>query len=86
MKYYEVVCHTLYCGEQEYSYLEIPDNEDIEDDKWCAEVDNLIAENAYEWYDEVAEDEYGDFDNYLATCSAITTEITKMEYDMFSRF
>ena len=47
MKYYEVICFTPYCGEQEYFYLEIPDYEDIGDNKWCAEVDNLIMENAY---------------------------------------
>lgn len=86
MKYYEVICFTPYCGEQEYFYLEIPDHEDLKDDKWCAEVGNLIAENAYEWYDEAAEDDYEDFDNYLASCSAITNEITKMEYDICSRF
>lgn len=83
MKYYEVVCSTPYCGEQEYFYLEIPDNEDIEDDKWCAEVDNLVAENAYEWYDEVAEDDYGNFAEYLSCCYGDVCEITKEEYDKY---
>ena len=43
-------------------------------------------ENAYEWYDEDAEDDYGDFSNYLTTCYAITNEITKMEYETYTRF
>ena len=86
LKYYEVVCFTPYCGEQEYFYLEIPDYEDIEDDKWRAEVDNLIMGNAYEWYDEDAEDDYEDFSNYLASCFAITNEISKIEYDTYTIF
>ena len=84
MKYYEVICFTPYCGEQEFFYLEIPDHEDIEDDKWCAEVDNLVMENAYEWYDDDAEDDYGNFTEYLFCCYGEVREITKIEYDKYS--
>lgn len=84
MKYYEVVCFTPYCGEQAFFYLEIPDNEDIEDDKWCAEIGDFEMENAYEWYDDDAEDDYGNFGEYLLCCHNEVREITKAEYDKYA--
>ena len=84
MKYYEVICHTPYCGEDACHYLALPDNTEIYDVGWSAEVAGLEAENAYEWYDEVAEDDYGSFEEYLSCCHSNVREITKAEYDEYS--
>ena len=83
MKYYEVICHTPYCGEDAYHYLALPDSAEIDDIEQGPEVAGLEAENAYEWYDEAAEDDYGNFEEYLANCYSDVREITKEEYDEY---
>ena len=83
MKYYEVICHTPYCGEDSYHYLALPDDVSIYDIEWSDEVAGLEAENAYEWYDEVAEEDYDNFEEYLANCYSNIREITKEEYDEY---
>ena len=84
MKYYEVICHTPYVGEDAYHYLALSDDAEIDDIEWGPEVAGLEAENAYEWYDEVAEEDYDNFEEYLSCCYSDVREITKEEYDEYA--
>lgn len=79
VKYYKVTTHTPYCGENIIHYLRIEDNEDIESYKeilW-----DWADEDAYEWWDEQAkEDYYDNFDEFRAGCGYIIEEVSRAEY------
>ena len=80
MKYYCVITYTCYCGEHTYHYLAIPDNEDIEDDKYQDKIADWVNDNASEWWDEQSEEEYDSYDDYLAECGYDVEEISEADY------
>ena len=78
MKYYEIKCETPYCGEVNYYYYK----SEKEDEKaLLAFVDECLSENANEWYDEQAEEDYPEWEDYIAACNYRVREITKEEYE-----
>ena len=78
MKYYEIKCETPYCGEDNYYYYK----SEKEDEKaFLAFVDECLNENANEWYDEQAEEDYPEWEDYIAACNYVVKEITKEEYE-----
>ena len=78
MKYYEIHCETPYCGEDNYYYYK----SEKEDEKaFLAFVDECLNENANEWYDEQAEEDYPEWADYIAACDYRVKEITKEEYE-----
>lgn len=77
MKYYEIKCETPYCGEDNYYYYKsIGDDEKA----FLAFVDECLNENANEWYDAQAEEDYPEWEDYIAACNYVVKEITKEEY------
>lgn len=80
-KYYLVIVSTPYCGEIEYHTLTIPEDEDINDDKYLYQIDEWLCENALEWWDDEDDCYEGDFDSYLGDCSYECSVITKEEYE-----
>ena len=78
MKYYEIKCETPYCGEDNYYYYK-SENED--EKALLAFVDECLSENANEWYDEQAEEDYPEWEDYIAACDYQVREITKEEYE-----
>ena len=86
MKYYRVTAYTCYCGEQTDEYIAIPDNESYESDKWLAVIDDIIDTNAFEWWDDQSREEYDDdYDAYRAECGCDITEVTKEEYEKYTK-
>ena len=43
-------------------------------------VNECLNENANEWYDEQAEEDYPEWEDYIAACDYRVREITKEEY------
>ena len=78
MKYYEIKCETPYCGEDNYYYYK------SEKEEWeksfLAFIDECLNENATEWYDEQAEEDYPEWADYIAACDYSVREITKEEF------
>lgn len=44
-------------------------------------ANECLSENANEWYDEQAEEDYPEWEDYIAACDYTTKEITKEEYE-----
>ena len=78
MKYYEIKCETPYCGEDNYYYYKSIGNDEK---AFLAFVDECLNENANEWYDEQAEEDYPEWEDYIAACNYRVREITKEEYE-----
>lgn len=73
-KHYRIITHTPYCGETGYFYLVTDDKDELMHyASWC------VSENANEWYDDEAAEEY-EWDDYLADCYCDIEEITLEEY------
>lgn len=79
MKYYRIECSTPYCGEQNYYYLATEEKKDSK--VFLSFIDDCLNENANEWYDEQAQEDYPDWEDYLSSCDYTVEEITKEEYD-----
>ena len=75
IKYYEIHCSTPYCGEDDYYYFKTDDEEKVKD-----YAQKCLYENGNEWYDEQAEIDYPDEDDYYNECDYQIKEITKEEY------
>lgn len=77
MKYYEIKCETPYCGEDNYYYYK---SKNDDENAFLIFVDECLVENANEWYDEQAEEDYPEWGDYIASCSTSVREITEEEY------
>ena len=77
MKYYEIKCETPYCGEDNYYYYR---SKNDDENAFLIFVDECLVENANEWYDEQAEEDYPEWEDYIASCSTVVREITEEEY------
>ena len=51
-KYYLVTVSTPYCGEIEHHTLAIPEDEDINDDKYLYQIDEWLCENKWRLWDD----------------------------------
>ena len=78
-RYYYIECHTPYCGEDNDYYFSC--SYDINSSKFTEIIDDFVAENATEWWDETAEEDYDNFMDYLTNCYFSLWEITKEEYN-----
>lgn len=74
MKYWSVRASTPYCGEDCFCFIEAENYDEAERKAW-----EIMYENANEWYDDEAEEDY-DWADYLAGCDAVIEEITYAEY------
>lgn len=78
-RYFEIHTYSPYCGEENYYYVIMNDKADFD-----AIATSYVEEDASEWYDEQAEDEYGDV--FWDECGYGLREITKEEYDLYKRW
>jgi hypothetical protein len=76
MKYYKIIYHTPYCGEENTYYFKTDSS--IELAKF---IDEYVIKKANEWYDEQAEEDYSEWEKYYANCGYIWELITKEEYE-----
>lgn len=76
VKYYRIIAHTPYCGETGYFYIAT----EFEDELMRFASD-CVDENANEWYDDQAAEEYPDWDDYLVECHCHIEEITLEEFN-----
>lgn len=75
MKYYEIHCETPYCGEDNYYYFKTDDKEKLKE-----YAQECLYENGNEWYDDQAEEDYPDENDYFNECNYTIKEITREEY------
>ena len=80
MKYYLITTYTCYCGEHFYHYVAIPEGESPCDEKWADLFYGWVADDAAEWWDDQSEEEYDNYDDYLAECGYDVEEISEEEY------
>lgn len=73
-KYFEIHTYSPYCGEESYHYVVVNNEMDIE-----AIAISYCEEDAYDWYDDQAEDEYGD--EFYLNCGYDLRELTKEEHE-----
>jgi len=52
MKYYLITTYTCYCGEHMYHYMAVPEDRSIEEDEFMEQIYSMVAEDAYEWWDD----------------------------------
>ena len=74
MKYWSVRASTPYCGEDCFCFIEAENYDEAERKAW-----EIMYENANEWYDDEAAQEY-DWDDYLADCYCDIVEIDLEDY------
>ena len=74
MRYWLLKADTPYCGETAYEYIEAETYEQAE-----IQGEELMYDNANEWYDEEVAEEY-DWGEYLTSCDFSVEEITYDEY------
>jgi hypothetical protein len=77
-KYYCIECHTPYCGEDNDYYFTC--SYDPNSNEFAEIIDDFVATNATEWWDEDTEENYDSFCDYFADCYFSLWEITKEEY------
>ena len=80
MKYYCITTYTCYCGEYFYHYVAIPEGQSPEDAKWADLFYGWVCDDAAEWWDDQSEEEFDNYDDYLAECGYDVEEISKEEY------
>ena len=85
MKFYLIITHTCYCGEESYYYVKVNADDkvmDIDYDTTLEEyADYLVYENADEWWDDEAELDFdGDFSSYVGEAYFDIEEISEEEY------
>ena len=85
MKFYLIITHTCYCGEESYYYAKINTNGKVMDVDWDITLEEyaeyLAEENANEWWDDEAELDFdGDYPTYSAEAYADIEEISEEEY------
>lgn len=73
-KYYRITAKTPYCGETQDYYIITEDYHKV-----LEFASDCVDDNANEWYDDEAAEEY-DWDDYLADCYCDIEEITYEEY------
>lgn len=74
MKYWEIKAETFYRGEECREAIKAETYDEAEIIAW-----DIMYNNAMEWYDDVAAEDY-DWDDYLGNCSVSIYEITREEY------
>ena len=74
MKYWLLHAETPYCGEDCYEYIEAETY-----DEAAARGDELMYENANDWYDEEVAETY-DWEDYIFECGIVVEEVTYEEY------
>lgn len=52
-KFYRIICHTPFCGEESVSYIAVANEDELH-----AAAQELCYENGAEWYDEAIEEDY----------------------------
>ena len=85
MKFYLIITHTCYCGEETYYYVKVDADGKVMDigyDTTLEEyADYLAEENANEWWDNEAELDFdGDFPTYVAEAYFDIEKISEEEY------
>ena len=77
MKYYKVICHTAFCGEESEFYIKTYSEHELR-----PQIDECVYENALEWYDEqTLEENDMTEEEYYAECGVkALVEITEEEY------
>ena len=85
MKFYLIITHTCYCGEESYYYVKVNADSKVIDVGWDITLEEyaeyLAEENANEWWDDEAELDFdGDFPIYLAEAYSDIEEIDEEEY------
>ena len=85
MKFYLIITHTCYCGEESYYYVKVNTDGKVMDIGWDITLeeyaDYLAEENANEWWDDEAELDFdGDFPTYVAEAYFDIEEISEEEY------
>ena len=85
MKFYLIITHTCYCGEESYYYVKVNADGKVMDVGYDPTLDEyadyLAYENADEWRDDEAELDFdGNFPNYLAEAYSDIEEISEEEY------
>ena len=84
MKFYLIITHTCYCGEESYYYAKVNADGKVMDigyDTTLEEyADYLAEENANEWWDDEAELDFGgDYAAYAAEADADIEGISEEE-------
>ena len=77
MKYYKIVCHTPFCGEECEYFIKV-----FHDEELRRMIDECVYETGMEWYDNKLLDTY-DYteDEYYAECGVKSiVEIIEEEY------
>ena len=74
MKYWAINAQTPYCGEDCWEAIAAETYDEAEIIAW-----DIMYNNAMEWYDDEAKEEY-DWDDYLGSCNVSIYEITHEEY------
>lgn len=74
-KYYRIIARTPYCGETNYYYIATDSKDELM--RFASEC---VDDNANEWYDDQAAEEYPDWDDYLVECYCDIEEIPFEEY------
>ena len=85
MKFYLIITHTCYCGEESYYYVKVNADGKVMDVGWDITLEEyaeyLAEENANEWWDDEAElDLDGDFPIYLVEAYSDIEEVSEEEY------
>ena len=85
MKFYLIITHTCYYGEESYYYVKVNADGKVMDIGYDTTLedyaDYLAYENAYEWWDDETELDFdGDFPIYLAEAYSDIEEIDEEEY------
>lgn len=85
MKFYLIITHTCYCGEESYYYVKVNADGKVMDVGWDITLEEyaeyLAEENANEWWDDEAELDFdGDFPIYLVEAYSDIEEVSEEEY------
>ena len=85
MRFYLIITHTCYCGEESYCYVKVNADGKVMDISYDTTLeeyaDYLAEENANEWWDNEAELDFdGDFPTYVAEAYFDIEKISEEEY------
>ena len=85
MRFYLIITHTCYCGEESYYYVKVNADGKVMDVGWDITLEEyaeyLAEENANKWWDDKAEFDFdGDYPAYATEAYADIEGISEEEY------